>query len=214
MYPAGAAQNIAGGPYVACFSGATPFVVADNFAVAVANDYGGLLTTAAWKFLNTPALGVRFPVSTSAWTIAESLASLPTAMTTYISVPEYNIPPASYSAASYSTTPVDLRLHPTVMFVVMGGTLSGGATIDAKVQYSSTSGGSYSDLSGGAITQITTNSKIATVEVDLAKLPAGNFWVKLTVTVGSASAPVAVLTEVADGTASVGFVTQRLNLVV
>ena len=79
-----------------------------------------------------------------------------------------------------------------VMFVVMVGAVTTG-TVDAKLQESATSGGTYTDISGASITQITTSNKIATLEIKATQLSAGKQFVRLSLTVGTAATLIAVL---------------------
>jgi hypothetical protein len=57
------ANNIAGGPYVMLFSGATNFALNDQLNAVVSNSYNGKFSMLAWKLLSTPKLGVRIPTS-------------------------------------------------------------------------------------------------------------------------------------------------------
>ncbi len=73
------------------------------------------------------------------------------------------------------------------MAVVVLGTNAGSVT--AKFQSAATSGGSYSDISGGpTITAITAASKQATLELRADQLPAGQQFVKLLITEGNVGA--------------------------
>lgn len=98
------------------------------------------------------------------------------------------ITPASNSAATYLTGAVDMSLYRRVVFVFHGGAISGGATVDFKLRSSATSGGTYADITGKAITQITSGSEnIAQIEVTMADLAAGHRYVKGSLTIGTAA---------------------------
>lgn len=64
---------------------------------------------------------------------------------------------------------IDTKGYNSGVVVVVNGAATGtptSYTVDAKVQHSDTSGGSYTDVSGAAITQITADDKIATIRLD------------------------------------------------
>lgn len=62
------------------------------------------------------------------------------------------IDPDANTAATYLTDAIDMADYDQVAFVVMNGTLAG--TMDFKVTQATTSGGTYKDVTGAAITQI------------------------------------------------------------
>lgn len=51
------------GPYLGVFSGATPFLINDSFAVAIANDYSGLWQKLVWQLWNPGQFGYQFPTT-------------------------------------------------------------------------------------------------------------------------------------------------------
>lgn len=69
-----ATRLYAGGPFIACFSGATAFVIGDTFAVAVSNDYGGEFQRLFQRLFNMRALGLQIPDAVSE-TIVDSLVA-------------------------------------------------------------------------------------------------------------------------------------------
>jgi hypothetical protein len=64
----------AGGPAVAVFTGANKLIAGDTFTVAVTNDYGGALQTAADRFYGLRLAGLQLPSSTTP-TILDSLVA-------------------------------------------------------------------------------------------------------------------------------------------
>jgi hypothetical protein len=104
--------------------------------------------------------------------------------------------PATHAAGTIDSTAIDLKNFRRAMFVLLAGNLSGGGVIDFKLQSSATSGGSYTDLSGYAITPMNnadgTNSQ-AIVEVSADVLPDGHRFVRGRVTVTTAASPLAVV---------------------
>lgn len=52
-----------GGPLLAVFSGATPFLINDTFAVAVSNAYDGMWQQAVWQLLDPGQFGYQFAYS-------------------------------------------------------------------------------------------------------------------------------------------------------
>lgn len=104
------------------------------------------------------------------------------------------IDPDAYTAAAYSTAYVSMALHGSIMAVIYAGTLGSSATVDAKLEQATTSaGGSVKDITGKAITQLTQagtdSDKQAIINCQSEDLDvAGGFdWVRLTVTVGTAT---------------------------
>lgn len=76
--------------------------------------------------------------------------------------------PIAASAAQTSAA-IDTKGYNSGVVVVVNGAATGtpdSYTVDAKVQDCATSGGSYADVSGVAITQITADGKIATIRLD------------------------------------------------
>ncbi len=100
-----------------------------------------------------------------------------------------SIPPASQSVAAHSTAAIGLKNSRRLLFAIHVGAISGGATVDFKVQACATSGGSYADVAGAAITQITSGAEtIVFLEVkaeSLQSLGVGPY-VKGVLTVGTA----------------------------
>lgn len=103
------------------------------------------------------------------------------------------IDPDANAAATYLTAAVDMANFDEVMAIVFAGTLGSSATIDAKLVQATTSGGTYKDVTGKAITQLTQagtdDDKQAIIncrsdELDVAN---GYRFVKLSMTVGTAT---------------------------
>ena len=65
------------------------------------------------------------------------------------------IDPDAYTTGAATSDEIDMRYHDRVVFIVMAGTLGSSATLDFKLQGCATSGGSFSDISGKSITQLT-----------------------------------------------------------
>ena len=63
--------------------------------------------------------------------------------------------PTSTGAGTSTTSGVDLNGFTACGLWVVLGTMAAGATIDVKAQSSTTSGGAYADITGGAIDQLT-----------------------------------------------------------
>ena len=61
---------------------------------------------------------------------------------------------ASQSASEKLTGPVDLSKFRQVLFVIDSGTLGASGTLDFQVKGSNASGGTYTAISGTAITQL------------------------------------------------------------
>ena len=61
----------------------------------------------------------------------------------------------SKSAGSTTSAAIDMTGYSKGSLVVQAGVIASSGTVDCKVQTSATSGGSYADLTGAAITQMT-----------------------------------------------------------
>jgi hypothetical protein len=105
------------------------------------------------------------------------------------------INPDVKTAAAYSSGYVNAGVASQFLAVIMAGTLGSSATIDAKIQQATDSGGTgVKDVTGKAITQMTqagtdqsdTQAVIAFSAQDL-DLAGGFTHVRLTVTVGTAT---------------------------
>ena len=80
----------------------------------------------------------------------------------------------------------------------MSGTLGASGTVDMKLQACATSGGTYADVAGCAITQITSGAEnIAQLEISAETLMNLNVgpYVKVVVTIGTAASLVSLIVE-------------------
>lgn len=106
--------------------------------------------------------------------------------------PVGQITPTSQAAGEQLSAAINMQLHRRLFAVISVGAFGASATLDAVFKASSTSGGTYTAVTGAAITQMLAaggNNKIVTIEVKaetLAALGVGP-WVKLSVTVGTAA---------------------------
>src|SRR5947209_7729630 len=79
------------------------------------------------------------------------------------------LPPQSLAAGTdTSITNIDLSKIRRLLVVLMTGALGTSATVDMKLRASKTSGGTYTDITGAAITQLvkaSNDNNIATIEV-------------------------------------------------
>ena len=64
------------------------------------------------------------------------------------------IDPDVYTAATYLSDAIDMAKFDQILAVVMSGTLGASATIAAKLTQATTSGGTYKDITGKAITTL------------------------------------------------------------
>lgn len=92
------------------------------------------------------------------------------------------IDPDANAAGTITGAAVDMSKYERVTFYVMAGTLGSSATLDFKVQAATTSGGSYADVTGAAITQLTDagtdSDKQAILEVKADHIGEGNRFIK------------------------------------
>jgi hypothetical protein len=101
------------------------------------------------------------------------------------------IDPDANTAAAYDSDEVDMSLWSRLVAVVQAGTLGSSATLDFKLQDSTSSGGSFSDISGKAITQLTQAGtdadKQAIINLRFDELQEDGRYVKAVMTVGTAT---------------------------
>ena len=102
--------------------------------------------------------------------------------------------PVSKSAGTTTSSAIDLTGYSKAALVVTVGVIASSGTVNCKIQTSATSGGSYSDLSGAAITQMTEagGDSGSTVIVDF-EIPNGKPHVKTVLTNATAAAVQGVL---------------------
>jgi hypothetical protein len=92
-----------------------------------------------------------------------------------------------------SITNIDMSKFRRIMFIVEVGSVGAAGTVDFKLQESKTSGGTYQDVTGTAITQVTTTGKIVTVEIRAEQLDAGYQFVRHNLVIGTNAVQVAVV---------------------
>ena len=84
------------------------------------------------------------------------------------------IDPDAYTTGTTASDTIDMKNRGRVMFIVQAGTLGSSATLDFKLQGCATSGGTYADISGKAVTQLTEagtdSDKQAIVEISAEEL--------------------------------------------
>src|SRR3954471_9958067 len=106
---------------------------------------------------------------------------------------------ASQSTSEKVTAAIDLARFRQVLFLVDSGTLGASGTLDFQVKGSATSGGSYTAISGTAITQLvkaTDDNKYALVLVTTEKINAlglGYKFIKGSLLPGTAASNSAVI---------------------
>lgn len=110
------------------------------------------------------------------------------------------IDPDAYTTGDQNSDAVDMSKFNRAMFLVMAGTLGSSGTVDFKLQWSETSGGSYSDISGKAITQLTQagsdDDKQVIVEItaeELAEVDTTARFVRGVLTIGTATSDAAMI---------------------
>ncbi|MDR3638801.1 MAG: hypothetical protein P4L84_33650 [Isosphaeraceae bacterium] len=121
-------------------------------------------------------------------------------LTQSLTVAAAGISPVSESAGTYLTSAVDLKKFRKVLFVLNVGVISSGGTLSAQVQAATTSGGTYSNVSGTSITQLTqaggngNQTVLVEVSADHLQNTMGNGYefLKLQVVVGTAASLVNV----------------------
>jgi hypothetical protein len=105
-----------------------------------------------------------------------------------------HLDPVSQGAGNVLSEAVDMSKYHRLLAVIQVGAVGAGpGTVDAKLRDSATSGGSYSDISGKAITQISASNKIATIELRPDEMNSGAQFCKLSLTVGTNAVLIAAI---------------------
>ena len=100
-----------------------------------------------------------------------------------------SLAPVSKSAGTTTSAAIDLTGYTKGVLIVNAGVIGSSGTIDCKVQSSATSGGSYADITGAAITQMTqAGSHSGTSQAVDFELPAGQPFVKTVLVNATAAA--------------------------
>ena len=122
-----------------------------------------------------------------------STNTLPTEAAAVIGV----IDPDANSAAAYDSDEIDMSKWESIQAICMAGALGSSATLDFKLQSATASGGSFSDITGKAITQLTQagsdSDKQAVINLRAEELTAGHRYVKAVMTVGTATSDSAAI---------------------
>ena len=102
------------------------------------------------------------------------------------------IDPDAYAAATYLTAAVDMSDFDQLLGIISVGDMGSNATLDAKFVQATTAGGTYSNVTGGAITQLTQGSpddsnQQVLINLKGSDLSDGYRYVKLSVTIATAA---------------------------
>ena len=101
------------------------------------------------------------------------------------------IDPDAYAASTVNSDEVDMSKFERILAIVEAGTLGASATLDATLQSATTSGGSFSNITGKAITQLTQagtdSDKQAIMNLRADELTAGHRYVRLQIVVAVAT---------------------------
>ncbi len=108
------------------------------------------------------------------------------------------IDPDAYGTGEELSDAIDMSKIDQVMAVIMAGVLGASATLNAKLTQATTSGGTYKDITGKAITELvkaTDDDKQALINCRAEELDIDNDyrWVKLSMTVGVATSDAGAL---------------------
>lgn len=103
------------------------------------------------------------------------------------------IQPASITAGATGvlTAAIDMSKFGKLVAVIESGTLGASGTLDAKFVESDASGGTYTAISGRAITQLvkaTDDNKVCLLELKASDIGSGKRYVKLNLVAGTANA--------------------------
>jgi hypothetical protein len=107
------------------------------------------------------------------------------------------IDPVSQGAGTVLTDAVDMSKFSRVIFILILGAMTTNSTVDFKLREAATSGGTYSDITGKSVTQLTQAStddnKQVVVEIKNDELTDGKQFVKGSLTVAVAATVLAVI---------------------
>ena len=104
--------------------------------------------------------------------------------------------PQTIANTAVVSTPVDMSRFQEALFVLSTGAMAS-ETMDFKLQASATSGGTYTDISGRAITTIaagSTSNKQAFINMKAEKMPVGMQFVRGSAVTGGATGGPASIT--------------------
>lgn len=94
-------------------------------------------------------------------------------------------------ATGVLTAAIDMSKFGQLEAVILSGTLGSSGTLDAKFVESDASGGTYTAISGRAITQLvkaTDDNKVVVLKLNASDLGSGKRYVKLNLVAGTANA--------------------------
>tara|TARA_R110000824_G_scaffold3817_1_gene18212 strand:+ start:977 stop:1423 length:447 start_codon:yes stop_codon:yes gene_type:complete len=101
------------------------------------------------------------------------------------------IDPANNGAGATNTDEVDHSKFGSTQWTLMTGTMASTSTLDFKLQSASSSGGSFSDITGKAITQLTEagsdDDKQVVINLRADELTAGDRYVRGVMTIAAAA---------------------------
>lgn len=106
--------------------------------------------------------------------------------------------PKSQSAGTVLTEAIALGTAHGYTFTVIVGAVGAGGTVDFQIKGATSSGGTYTAISGTAITQMATANKISRVEISsiaIEQLGLGYTHIKGEIVVGTAACEVCVVAE-------------------
>jgi len=109
------------------------------------------------------------------------------------------IDPDAYTTGTQTGDAIDMSVHRQIMTIVQAGALGSSATLNCLLTESATSGGTYTQITGKGITQLTQagtdSDKQAVVEVTAEEVIAQGYrYIRGTMTVTTATSDAGVLT--------------------
>jgi len=116
-----------------------------------------------------------------------TINSIPTERAAIVAV----INPAEHGAGATDSSEVDHSGFNTTQWTLQVGAFGGSGTVDFKLQSASSSGGSFSDITGKSITQLTEagsdDNKQVVINLRADELTSGDRYVKAVMTLATAS---------------------------
>ena len=108
------------------------------------------------------------------------------------------IDPDAYTTGTQTGDAIDMSVHRQIMTIVQAGALGSSATLNCLLTESATSGGTYTQITGKGITQLTQagtdSDKQAVINLKASELSAGMRWVKVSLRIGTATSDCGTIT--------------------
>lgn len=125
------------------------------------------------------------------------------------------IDPDAYGTGTQTGNNIDMAFHRQIMTIVQVGAMASNSTVDCVLTESATSGGTYTQISGKSITQLTEAStdddKQAIINLSAEELGAGMRFVRVSLRVAAAASDCGTITLAGHGRYTTASTTATFN---